>query len=246
MEIKLSEEQNKQERYVAYFDMLGFKSATLRDPAKSWIALTEIKHCIDRILKTRIEILASKTIISDRIKGFNISDGIIIFTAQDTEYDLAAILMLSTELFSSALHKSIPLRGAICHGEFFFNLSERLFGGVPFVKAYDLERCADWSGIIVDEHVVTRYQKNPFPLTEKKESILVDWLVPTKEGKAKRAWVINWPEIHRRNFNKRPPITIEEYYKAFENLFGRYADLPENVQAKYKNTLEFINAKLTD
>jgi hypothetical protein len=56
--------------------------------------------------------------------------------------------------------------------------------------------------------------------------------------------VINWPQIFNNSFKKPAPITSEEFYQAFETLFGLYKDLKEDVKIKYDNTVKFINWSL--
>jgi len=235
--------QKKYKRYVAHFDMLGFKSATLRNPDEAWGALSDLRNCMDRMLKLHIEVLATNEIISDRIKAYIFSDSILIFTLRDEPKDLISMLVLTSQLFADSLHFCIPLRGGITYGDFFFNLNLDLFCGIPFVKAYEIGERAQWSGIVVDDDVAEHYHKN-LNLTSGKVPIIIQWDVPIKQNRKEKSWVVNWPVIFSHNFNKKPPISVQDYYKAFEKLFGPYASLPADVKAKYENTIDFVNSNL--
>lgn len=239
------QEDNK--RYVAHFDILGFKSATLRNPDEAWGALSDLRGCMDKALGTAISISSLNQKISDRIMAYIFSDTVLIFTLSDTLADFAAMLTLNSHFFADALVKRIPLRGGIAYGDFFYNPHLHLFCGIPFVNAYALGEEAQWSGIIVDdavaEHYATKY--NTLNLTSDGKPVIVQYDVPMKSNEIKRSWVINWPIIFMPRFTKRPPISLNDYYAAFESLFGPYDNLCQSVKAKYENTVNFINSSLT-
>ncbi len=242
----MADENVKQNRYVAYFDMLGLKTATLRNPAKAWEALKSLRECMDKILNLDVEITSKKVILKNRIQAFILADSILVFTGEDELYDLSAILTLTSTLFAQALNKCVPLRGAITHGEFFYILDKQIFGGVPFVNAYELERQAQWSGVVIDD-VILEYYKNWFddmPKCEDGSPIITSWNIPLKGEKREQGLCLDWVKPHKANFTIKPPISVSDYYSGFRNLFGEFNDLPIEVQAKYRNTVEFVNHSL--
>ena len=242
----MSENTAKQNRYVAYFDMLGLKTATLKNPSEAWEALSALRHCMDEILKLKVQVSSRNIVLINRIKAFILADSILIFTGEDTLYDLSVILTLTSELFSRALNKCVPLRGAITHGEFFYNLNLNLFCGIPFVRAYELEKKAQWSGVIVDNDVFDHYEKwkSDMPKCMDGSSIIVPWNIPLKDNGQEKGMCLDWVKPHKGNFKIRPPILVKDYYEAFIKLFGEYEQLTPEVQAKYKNTVEFVNHSL--
>jgi hypothetical protein len=130
---KIMNDVPNQNRYVAHFDMLGFKTAIDRNLNEAWGALCDLRASMDKILKLAIEDTISNQVIADRIRAYIFSDSILIFTLSDLPEDLKAILILSSHLFSESLASCVPLRGGISHGKFFFNLDLHLFCGKPFV-----------------------------------------------------------------------------------------------------------------
>jgi hypothetical protein len=228
-------------RYVAHFDMLGFKNAILRNVDEAWGALSDLRDCMDRILNIDIQDLSSGQIISDRIRAYIFSDSILVFSLGNSPADLKSILMLITQLFASCLASSGPLRGGISYGEFFFNPDLHLFCGEPFVKAYQIAERAQWSGIVVDDIVAEHFYRKNINLSSHGTPALTQWDVPVKPCGNQRHWVVNWPKLFKNNFRKNIPICVAQYYLAFERLFGAYKDLPENVRIKYENTVGFIN-----
>lgn len=236
--------QRKDKRYVAHFDMLGFKSATLRSPTEAWGALSDLRASMDRMLNLHIKILSTDEVISNRIKAYIFSDSILIFSLSDGPQDLISILTLTSELFSGALHSCIPLRGGIAYGDFFFNPDLQLFCGIPFVKAHELSEISQWSGIIVDDSMAEHYHKNIDIMPSSTGPIIIQWDVPIKNNNKKQFWVVNWPDIFRKNFTKKPPISVLDYYEGFKSLFGPYEELSADVKIKYVNTVDFINSNL--
>ncbi|MFC2149844.1 hypothetical protein ACFLQ8_03985 [Candidatus Auribacterota bacterium] len=235
-----------QKRYVAYFDMLGLKTATLRNPIEAWKALKSLQGCMDKILNLDVEVTSKKVFLRDRIQAFILADSVLIFTGEDELYDLSAILTLTSELFAQALSKCVPLRGAITHGEFFYIIDKRLFGGIPFVKAYELERKAQWSGVVIDDDVVEHYKRwfNDMPKCQDGSSIIASWDIPLKGDKREQGLCLDWVKPHKADFRIQPPISVSDYYSGFKDLFGNFDDLPLDVQSKYINTVEFVNHSL--
>jgi len=224
--------------------MLGFKGAIVRDIDKAWGALSDLRSAMDKIIGMEIEDISTRRVIADRIKAYIFSDSILVFTLSDQPEDIKAILILASELFSKSLTSCVPLRGGISFGKFYFNEELNLFCGEPFVQAYQIGECAQWSGIVVHDSVAENYFNMPSMLKSGENSILIQWDVPLKPSGQKKHWVINWPHIYKQSFKKPPPIATMDFYQAFESLFGSYDELRKDVKVKYVNTVEFINFAL--
>lgn len=232
-------------RYVAHFDMLGFKNAAVRNLDEAWGALCDLKSAMDKILRMAIKDISSKQVIADRVRAYIFSDSILVFTFSNNKpEDLKAILILTSHLFSDSLASCVPLRGGISFGKFYFNLEQHLFCGIPFVQAYQIAERAQWLGIVVHDSVAKNYFDEPSKPMSGEAHVLVQWDVPIKPSGQKKHWVINWPHIFKHSFNKPAPITTEEFYQAFESLFGSYDELKKRARIKYVNTVEFVNWSL--
>lgn len=231
---------SKHLRYVAFFDMLGFKSAVLRNQDEAWGALSDLRFCMDKILNKPIEIQRPRNLIRDRIYAKIFSDSVVIFSLSNKPEDLWSIIVLCSEFFKDALHACIPLRGGISYGSFFFNNELDLYCGTPLIDAYYIGEAAQWSGITIHEEVAGHWTKNN-GFTSGGQLALVRWDVPLKDDITNETWVMNWPGVFKANFKKHAPITVQDYYAPFERLFGGFEGLPENVKSKYANTVSFIN-----
>ncbi len=230
----------KANRFVAYFDMLGMGSAVKRNVDEAWGALSDLQATINSDFGMRV---GGKDIrLNDRVKKRLLSDTIVLFTLGDEVEDVWAITVLCSKMFMENLRRCVPLRGAIAHGEFYFNFDLDLILGVPLVCACALAEEAQWLGITVDEVTADRV-RTAFALVSK-DPVVVEWPVPLKDGKCERKNVVNWPLPLRIRKNFTCPMRVEDFYQAFEPLFGKFDSLKDRDQLKYRNTVQFINAQL--
>ena len=120
----------KHSSYVAYFDMLGFKSAILHNADNACEALTSIKVALDsqsNKMLLKPEKKGKIYVPRDLRKGLHplkhvrlyiFSDSILLFTLDDSIDDLISLLILSSTLFQQLLVYKVPLRGGIALGDF--------------------------------------------------------------------------------------------------------------------------------
>lgn len=232
-------------RYVAHFDMLGMSELTQRDPDLAWAVLSKLTQAKHEILGLSIGLRSTREIISDRVYALTFSDTILLFSLADTPVDTQAMLVIAAELFSRALHYSIPLRGGIAHGRFIFNLDENLFAGPPLVAAYHMSESSQWLGIRLDSATAQRAREIPVQ-SQRGKSAIIDWPVLLKDGTARPVPVVDWIETHRHNFTVQGPIPTEQFYQGFVQLFGPLKDLPELARRKWEITTQFVNERLRD
>jgi len=190
--------------------MLGMSALTKRNPDLAWKKLSDLSRARER-LSLGIERLDTKELIADQVRSFIFSDTLIAFSKGSTQNDALALLLLTTEVFTLALHYCIPLRGGIAHGRFSFNLDQNLFSGPALVDAYDLGETSQWLGVIVDDKTAEIVKNTPIRSEKGKDAVIV-WDVPVKDGSRVRRNVVNWVETHRHNYVGPMPLTGELFY----------------------------------
>ncbi len=230
------------DRFVAHFDMLGMSALTRRDPDLAWEKLTALARARHERLNLGIERLDTKELITDQVRSFIFSDTLIAFSKGDTQNDALALLLLTTEVFTRALHYCIPLRGGIAHGRFDFNLGLNLFSGPALVAAYELGESSQWLGVVVDDKTAEVAKGTPIRVEGKKDSVIA-WPVPVKHGPPVNRNVVNWVATHRHTYCGPVPLTVEAFYSPLAHLFGPWQTLPAAIQRKYENTVVFFNAQ---
>jgi len=223
--------------------MLGFKKALERNRAEAWGALSDLQACMESVLKKSYQISRNnKTILAcNRVKGVMFSDTIVFFTLKDQLEDLLAILFCSTNFFMNSLECCIPLQGGISYGNFSVNFDKNLYCGEPLVKACKIAELPQWTGVVVDEKVAEKYKAENLSTTP---PLITEWTLELRDGQFRESWVINWPQIFRKRFAADLPITSEQYYRAFERLYGKFDKMSPWAQKKYDNTVFFINSIL--
>jgi hypothetical protein len=169
----------------------------------------------------------------------------LLFTAGEQPEDLRSIIFACNEILTLLLSRSIPFRVGLAHGLFVFNLDEGMFTGPPWIEAYRLGESAQWIGVVLEETVAERAgQLEPSLGDVNGNDLVVRWNVPFNDGSSAPQWVLAWPRSHRNNFRVQPPISVESFYQAFEQLFGPLAGLRPRDREKYENTVTFVNAML--
>lgn len=224
--------------------MLGMSDLAMRNPDLAWEVLSQLATVKQERLGLEIQKIDTGELIQGRVTSFTFSDTIIVFSRSDEPADTYAIVLLVMELFSSAFHYGVPLRGGIAHGRFMFNFDHNLFVGPALVQAYRLSEEAQWLGLRVDQEVAERSARIPIQSVRGKPTV-IPWSTPLNGGEVEDSLVIDWVEAHRKNFQVKPPIGVAEFYAPFARLFGPFDALPDAVRVKYENTVVFINDRLS-
>jgi hypothetical protein len=229
-------------RYVANFDILGMRYLLHNRKERALEMLFDFNDIKNLLGQMNLEIIETGEVIADQIARVSFSDTIVIFTKGNTIKDLWAMIVLGSQLFSKCLNRCIPLRGGIAYGEFFFDSYREIFCGLPLVEAHEIGEEAQWLGIVVTEEVAKNCAQNN--ISTGQQPGIVEWDVPLKHENSVRRYVINWPSVYRKNFTVTPPIYVEQFYRPFEEDFGKYSELPEVIKKKYVNTVDFINTRV--
>jgi hypothetical protein len=230
-------------RFVAHLDILGMSSIVERDADAAWDLLTDLVAVRDKTNSYELEFLETKerVAISDAIRSVTFSDTILLFTMGSSDTDLRCMIVLVTEIFHKALCKCVPIRVGISFGKFYFNFDKSMYAGPALIDAYRVGESAQWLGIALSESVTERAVA--LNMTTGKSKIIVPWVLPLKD-RAKPCSVINWPAVVAHDFTVVPPLSVEQFYQPFESMFGALWQLPPEVQAKYRNTIEFLNEQI--
>lgn len=232
-------------RYVAHFDVIGFKAATRKSVDLAWGML-----CDAGLLREQITAAVSidKNLdgtINNGIRSRIFSDTVLFFTQSNTSDDLKRILKVANYFFCECLSACVPIRGGISHGDFYFDEEQNLYCGVPFVNAHELGDEAQWMGIVLDDVVGQHYMEKLEKRDSDKPPLITKWDVPLKEGKIKSEWVVNWPCFMKLNQGVKLPLIVDACYETFgfKKIFGEFKELPDDVRLKYENTVNFFNRR---
>ena len=214
-----------------------------RDFDKAWETLSALTDVRDRITGYEFELSEdnSRAKFNDFIQAVTFSDTIVIYTRGSTKKDYLILLVVVSELFHKALCSCVPLRIGIAHGIFYFNLTKSMYAGPALIEAYRIGEACQWLGITLANSL--ELPEHNIKFAKHGETLFTEWNVPYKEGASKHR-VINWPFAFKDDLKVVPPVTVSQFYEAFEPIFGDFETLDLSSQQKYINTVEFMNSKL--
>jgi len=230
-------------RFVAHLDILGMSSIVERDANAAWSMLSDLAAVRDIANGHMLEFLDTKRIVavSDAVRSVTFSDTILFFTKGESDIELRCLLIVVSEIFHKAYCRSVPVRAGISFGTFYFNFEKSMYAGPALIDAYRIGESAQWLGIALADSV--KEKSMALNMTTGKSKVVVSWALPVKNG-AIPCSVINWPAAFAHDFKVAPPISTEQFYKAFEPTFGPFRQLAPQVQDKYRKTVKFLNEHL--
>lgn len=230
-------------RFVVHVDILGMSSIVSHDPDVAWGVLSDLIEVRDKIGNYEIEFLDTneRLSIAQTIASVTFSDTIVFFTKGDSDKELRCMIVLAVEVLHKAMCSCVPVRVGLSHGKFYFNFERSMYAGPALIEAYRVGESAQWIGIALAKSVED--QAAGLGMSNGNSKLIVPWELPVKDG-TKKCQVVNWPAVVAHDFTVVPPVSIEQFYQAFEGTFGAFSDLPPDVRAKYENTVEFMNEQL--
>ncbi len=234
---------NTNVRFVAHLDILGMSTIVEKDADEAWGMLSDLVAVRDRVGDYALKFLDTKAMVraADVVATVTFSDTIILFTKGSTNTELQVLLVLVAEFFHKAMCSCVPVRVGVARGKLFVNIMKSMYAGPALIDAYHTGDSSQWLGISLGESV--QVQALDLNMKSGQSKLIVDWMVPTKEGSEKRL-VVNWPAAYAHDFRVKPPISVAQFYQGFERTFGPFGRLPFDVRAKYENTVRFLNDRL--
>lgn len=140
-------------RFVAFLDIMGFKDFIIKN--KSEVVYYKIMKKIRNILDDIDEFYGDD---SDKnfgqspnffLKSVFFSDSILITSINDTLDAAINLLLVCNRFMAYCMKESIPIKGAVAHGKFYFNDKESIYFGQPLIDAYLLEEDLKLYGIVL-------------------------------------------------------------------------------------------------
>jgi len=231
------------ERFICFFDILGFKTKILAYsfPVKQSVYENIISNYKESINASVVDNKGNVLIANngDRIiaKQSNIawfSDSVILYsdvlTDANVESEIFNLLESALRLFVTMLKLKFPVRGAVAIGDFCANPELNIYLGKPLIDAYEFSLKHDWAGATLTADAA-RYMRERNIST----NYLVDYCVPCKSGEVVTFKTLNWASYNEAD--RRNNITELIIKNAFESNAG---NMTWDVKRKLSNTLSFF------
>jgi hypothetical protein len=191
------------DRYVGFIDIMGFKDMVMRSSHDDIYRMMKI---INKA-KTLNENLHS-TEDHELIRSTTYSDSIILYTKDNTDESLGALIEVISGVTNDLFIEGIPHKGSIAYGKMTLDTERSIFFGQPLIDAYLLQEELYFYGIIVhgsaEEKLEKRLIQYPF---------ITKYICPLKKGKS----------IHFTVY----PMHVDsksaksgDYYRHHQNIFN--------------------------
>lgn len=238
------------ERFVGFFDIMGFKDKVMSNSHEDIVSMIEnLKNAKTATIDGRWGNVKQQT----NLKSFLFSDSFFIFSASDSPWDLLNLLHNSKILLNYCFSQKIPLKGAISFGNATANFDRSIFVGQPIIDAYLLHEELDMFGAILDHNAERKLNEllADEDFNDEVPYEAIQYKVPTKNGRINH-YCINWPEIlfHKDNggtYLLKDRRNLESFYTTVSGKPRMYVDntidffdfLLEKVKKDYPDILEY-------
>ncbi len=212
----------KTNRFISFFDILGFKEMVLRESHEQ--IMNNLSN-IQGILK----MLDKQATGSIQIKTIQFSDSIIQITSDDSPRSAVELLQRANWLLAGCITYRVPVKGAIAYGLFTADQEKSIYFGQPLIDAYLLQDELKYYGSIIHHTAEYEFQQrcpNEFyKMTFKYKSPVGNSYV--------QHWNLNWVDV-TQSLSK--PIDLV----SLENLL--YCSVSGSARKYVDNTFEFVRA----
>ena len=220
-------------RFVAFFDILGFKEMVLRSSHKEiFEKLVGISNLKNEINPNTTDSQFSNDDINP-IEIVTFSDSIIIFSKNDSIDTFNVFIEALNWIFARIIETNTPLKGSFAHGEISVDVQKQIFFCQAFIDAFQLQEDVDYFGGVA-HHSIDKYI-----FENKIEGIdqqLFEIVTPLKSGKIRHLNLKYFPFIVYEDDKK-----MYEYFEKFKfSASGKARKYIENTINFYDEYLKFV------
>ncbi|MFA5367680.1 MAG: hypothetical protein WC333_07370 [Dehalococcoidia bacterium] len=229
------------ERFIAYFDIMGFKDRVYRDYHDDILEMMETLQQEVELIRTAGELAVTYESLSVdgsfkdvaptlKILPVFFSDSIILASEDDSNDCAMGIVTLSARLLKEALSSGIPLKGAVSFGRQTADFDKSIHFGRPLVDAYILAEELQFYGVVL-HHSMEGYLKQHGLIRPMVDiNTLYECKVPFK-GYTVNHYCLNWTKAFKGD-SAKPKEILSQLYDTVSGSTRHYVD----------NTMDFVRA----
>ncbi|MBI5875644.1 MAG: hypothetical protein HZB81_07370 [Deltaproteobacteria bacterium] len=213
------------ERFIAYFDIMGFKDLVYRSDHKEVSKVMDIVcGCTKFIESKERDILTKPKAISESVHEKSIvlpvvfSDSILFISKSGSEYDAYKIIHIASFFLYGLLGENVPVKGALSYGTFTADFKKSSFFGRPLIDAFSLASEVHFYGAVLHNTFDCYINENKMGIDTK---FLKRALVPMKNRDITHSY-IDWRFLLNNN-NKINSI-INKFYDGVSGNIRSYVD----------------------
>lgn len=211
------------DRFIAYFDIMGFKDRVHSEPHE------DVAKLLDCVLE-ELEKL-SPTVIGDMPLDLTqeltaphiiFSDTIVFYSPDTSQASLVRLIAQAAFVLFACLAKGIPLKGAFSKGTFTANVEKSEYLGRPLTDAYLLAEDIQFYGVVL-HHTVEQDAETLQPLMRSPTIPLRRGPVPMKNGDVTH-YHVDWCEIMGWSFPEPSAANLNPLYHTVSGRSRKYVD----------------------
>jgi len=202
-------------RFVAYFDIMGFKDRVYRN----YHEVSNMMYKLDEFISL-MKKLDSR--YSTNLKPIVFSDTILFISPSDSPSDLENVLSVCAFFLADMIAKKIPIKGAIAHGTFTTDYEKSLYFGLPLIDAYLLTNQVFFYGALL-HNSIEKYLEE----IKNKQSIdnvmkfIARKPIPTKSGLINHSYISLKFDWSKYSFERE---MLEAFYLDVSGKPRKYVD----------------------
>jgi len=221
-------------RFVVFLDIMGFKDLISKNPPHNvydiMLKLNHLRKPIDEFYS--FEFIKNLNLSPNLgLKNVMFSDSILISSINDSIDAAMNLLLFCNTFMAHCMKYTIPIKGAIAHGQFTFDSENSIYFGQPLIDAYQLEEDLKLYGIVLHhsfESKIFSFNKD-HPFYNDIDHFIIKYKTPL-QNKNINHYNLNWIDraISEYSLEENEVSSLEEwsnkFYKTVSNQPRMYVD----------------------
>ena len=209
-------------RYVAFFDIMGFKNLVYRNEHGDVLNLMNfLRSLLDMMDEFYKENGSEVT-----VKAVSFSDSILLVTSDDSSASFDELIFFTEFILRGSFENAIPIKGSIAYGKQTADFNNSIHFGVPLIDAYLLQEELFFYGIVVHDTVEKVLSADVL-----RDKLLRCYKAPFKSGRITH-YVVDWRDYQKED------VQSKNWLQILGNLYNTVSGTPR----KYvDNTIEYFN-----
>jgi hypothetical protein len=215
-------------RFVAFFDIMGFKEFLFRNPHNRVLKAmrnvesltTEIRSASDQLLSAKTPPAAPFTLRGTAVRPVLFSDSMLLVSNDSSVGAAEHMLLAATWLLCRCLEDGLPIKGAVAFGLQTADFGKSIHFGRPLVDAFELQDDLQLYAVAMHASMdayIAKHRRSSLTNLD----ILVTMEIPTRSGLVTHR-ILDWTDP--LNKKGRAEQRIQQFYNSVSGSTRRYVD----------------------
>lgn len=243
--LKKTNWKNTDKRFVAFFDLLGFKDKIMRNSHNEiFEQLNKLSSMRNRIENSANSESIKRIFVDVDIYTVSFSDSIALFSKNDSFQNFEFFIAMVRYFISNAIKNNVAIKGGIAFGDISLNKTEQIYFGQPIIDAYYIEEDVNFLGVVlhnsVDKYI--RAHENECSKSGIISKSIINERTPLKTGKIYHNSIDYFKMLSDSEISDKDNITID-ILKTFRRFYESVSGSPRRY---IDNTIDFYDTCLSN